>query len=297
MKAGINVILFYTNPTGKERFYNLTAVFREVKTRRRYRTVEDFLVSHPLTIDVEIEDEWSGSFPVKGIELQATVLYAELADYYRYSFSLQPGEMLIYVNNFLAWMTRAAETVNCSVLHRELDHAVLLVFSEKLGSSDPFADALRVARWMGEHDVFRFGPRVGLASGSVTAGFTGTPGKFGASVLGQPVVRAAAFAGSKPQGDFAMRITVADDEWGEKTLKEMFPPAEYDDPEQGKVKEPQTWELGKSRVVDFAFAERAAVRDIVSFIHWMPERAADNKAREWFGEIKRQGFYRNPSAR
>lgn len=98
-----------------------------MKTRQGYNTIEDFLISHPLTADVEIEDEWSGSFSVKGIELQATVLFAELTEYYRLSFSLQTSEMLIYVNNFLAWINKGVETMGCCVPHRYLDHAVMLV--------------------------------------------------------------------------------------------------------------------------------------------------------------------------
>lgn len=255
-------------------------------------TIEDFLISHPLKVDVEIEDEWVGDFTVKGIEMPATVLYVELTEFYRLSFSLHSTEMLIYVNNFLAWISRASQYVEQCLLHRYLDHAFLLVFSEKLGSCDPFSDALKVARWMGEHDVFRFAPRVGVATGLVTAGFTGTSGKFGTSVFGKPVVLATAFAGSKPRGDFASRITVAAQDWGQRTIKEMFPPVEYNDPGQGTVKQPQTWELGEKRDVDFASAGTISVRDIVSFIHWTPENSGEEKARKWFIEMKRQGHYR-----
>ena len=266
-----------------------------MKTTYSFQTIEDFLISHPLTIDVEIEDEWSGSFPVKGVELQATVLYAELTDYYRLSFSMKSSEMLIYVNNFLAWTGKSVDAMDCCVLHRSLDHAVMLVFLNRSGSSDTFSDALRAARWMGEHDVLRFCPRIGIASGQVTAGFTGTAKKFSASVFGKPVILAAAFAGAKVQGDFAMRITVDSEEWGEKKIEELFPPVEYDDPEQGKVKQPQTWELGKERDVEFALAGKKRVRDIASFIHWMPEHSGDKKACDWLREMKRQGFYRPPS--
>ncbi len=265
-----------------------------MKTRQSYHTIEDFLISHPLTVDVEVEDEWSGSFPVKGVEMAATILFAELPDYYRLSFSLQTNEMLVYVNNFLAWINKAVETLGCCVLHRYLDHAVMLVFSAKFGSNDPFRDALCTARWMGENDVLRFSPCIGIASGVVTAGFTGIPKQYSAAVFGKPVVLAAAYAGAKPKGDYAMRITVADEEWGEKTIEEVFPPVEYDDPEQGRIKQPRTWELGRRRDIDLALAGRLSVRDIASFIHWMPEHSAEKKAGTWFDEIKRQGYYRDP---
>jgi len=266
-----------------------------MKSGQSYHTIEDFLISHPLTIDVEIEDEWSGCFPVKGVELEAAVLHVELDGYYRLLAELRPSEMLIYVNNFLAWTGAAAERSACCVLHRYLDHAVVMLFARKFGSADPFADALGTARWLGEHDVLRFRPHMGIAVGKVTAGFTGIPKKYSASVFGTPVMQAAAFAGARPGREYIMRITVASEAWGELSLEEMFPPVEYDDPRQGRRKEPQTWELRGSRTVETPVTGRIAVRDIVSFIHWMPDNTAEKKAREWFAEIRKQGYYRAPS--
>ncbi len=266
-----------------------------MKKGATYRTIEDFLVAHPLTVDVEIDDEWSGSYPVKGVEFNATVVFIELADYFRLSFSLQSNELLIYVNHFHSWIKRATDASGCRPLFRFFDHALMLVFSEKTGSTDSFSDALSVARRLGEHDVHRFCPRVGIASGPVTAGYTVMADGRSATVLGEPVALAAAFAAAAIQDDVAMRITVASHEWGTRTIADQFPPVEYDDPEQGRVKQPQTWELGKVREIDCAAGGKRTVRDIASFIRWSPEHSADKQARNWFAEIQRRGLYRKVS--
>jgi putative transposase len=39
-----------------------------------YQSLEDFVTSVPLTIDTQFDDGWGGRFPVKGRELEATVL-------------------------------------------------------------------------------------------------------------------------------------------------------------------------------------------------------------------------------
>jgi len=54
---------------------------------------------------------------------------------------------------------------------------------------------------------------MGIASGEVAAGFTGTPKEYAASVFGRPLLLAAASARMKPLGDMAARITFPEAEW------------------------------------------------------------------------------------
>jgi class 3 adenylate cyclase len=263
-----------------------------VKTPYRCNTITDFLIAQPLTIDVELDDESTGCMSVKGIEFEATVLYAGISDFTRLSVELSPAEMLLYMNMFLTWAGECSGSERFFVIERFVDNALVLLFSTRFGSDDPFIDALQAARWMGEHDAMKFSPRIGIASGKVMAGFTGTHGNSNASVFGRPLALAGACARLNPGGDVASAITFPSDEWAERTLEKVFQPIEYDHPEKGRVRQPQTWTLGAPREVDFPGIGRLFLRDIASFIHWMPSLAAAGKAKELVRLIKSQGYYK-----
>jgi hypothetical protein len=34
----------------------------------RYNSLEDYLISHPLTVDAQLDDGWGAMFPIKGRE-------------------------------------------------------------------------------------------------------------------------------------------------------------------------------------------------------------------------------------
>jgi hypothetical protein len=263
-----------------------------VKTPYSFNTITDFLISQPLTIDVEIDDQYSGCFSVKGIEFEATVLYAGISDFARLSIDLSPSEMLIYLNMFLVWMRESSHTEQFCVLERFLDNAIVLLFSKRFGSEDPFVDALQVARWMGDHDAMMFCPDIGIASGKVMAGFTSTPREYSASVFGRPMILAAGCARLKHRGNAASVITFPAEEWRTRSLADLFKPIEYDDPVKGKVKQPQTWILGDPRTVDFPGTGSFALRDIANFIHSTPSLSAEKKAKEWVELIRAKGFYK-----
>lgn len=264
-----------------------------MKTPYSYNTITDFLLSQPLTVDVEIDDEASGCFPLKCIEFDATVLYVGVHDFSRLSIDLSPSELLIYLNMFLVWMRDSLEKERFCVVERFLDSAIILLFSKRFGSEDPFQDALHTARWMGEHDELLFSPDMGIASGRVAAGFAGTPKEFTASVFGRPVLLAAASARMKPPGELASCITFPAGEWRNRSLGEVFPSMEFDHPDKGRVKQPPTWKLGEPRTVDFPGLGRTELRDIANFVHWMPKTSAREKAKEWLAQIKAKGFYKS----
>jgi hypothetical protein len=97
----------------------------------------------------------------------------------------------------------------------------------------------------------------------------------------------------KPKGEMASCITFPANEWQGRSLHEAFPPLEFEHPEQGRVRQPPTWQLGEPRAVDFPGLGRTELRDIANFVHWMPKNTAREKAREWFSMIKAKGFYKN----
>jgi len=263
-----------------------------VKTPHTFNTVSDLLLSQPLTIDVEIEDAWSGPFAVKGLEIEGVVLYAGVSGFSRLSLELEPSEMLIYQNMFFSWIRRLLEKERFCIVDRFLDHAVVMLFSTAFGSEDPFLDALQVSRILGENDGPGFKPSIGIAGGTVSAGFTGSPGAYTAAIYGKPLVLAAGCAAMKPAGEFAASITIPESAWIGRSLDKVFPPLEFDHPEKGRVRQPQIWKLGEARLIDLPGTGKFAVRDIANFIHWMPEAAAEEQSRKWFELIRAKGFYK-----
>jgi len=263
-----------------------------VKTPYSYNTITDFLLSQPLTVDVEVDDEKAGCFPLKCIEFDATVLHVGMHNFARLTLDLSPTEILIYLNMFLIWMRDSLSREPFCVVERFLDSSIVLLFSKKFGSEEPFFDAIRAARWMGENDELLFKPDMGIASGRVAAGFAGTPKEFTGSVFGRPLLLAAASAKMKPEGDMAACITFLEEEWRGRSFEELFPPLEFEHPEQGRVRQPAAWKLGESRSVEIPSLGTVGLRDVATFVHWPPDRDAKEKAREWFAQIKAKGFYK-----
>jgi class 3 adenylate cyclase len=55
-----------------------------------------------------LDDGWGAQFAVKGRELEATILFADIADFSGRTADLTPTETLAYVNNFFAWISAEA---------------------------------------------------------------------------------------------------------------------------------------------------------------------------------------------
>lgn len=257
------------------------------------RTLTDFLLTEPLTVDVEVNDPVAGRFPLKCVEFEATVLHLWIHDFSRLSLDLSPVEILLYLNMFMGWMRESIEQEGVWVVERFLDSSVILLFSQRFGSQNPFFDALRTARWLGDHDELLFKPDMGIASGQVAAGFAGTPKEYAASVFGRPLLLAAASARMKPAGEMAASVTFPAREWQGFSLDDVFPSMEDHRKRRGKMAEPSQWQLGNPRTVDFPGIGKTELRDIASFVPWIPTVSARDKAREWFGQIKANGFYKD----
>lgn len=159
--------------------------------RSRYNSLEDFLTSTPLNVDGQLDDGWGALYSVKGREIQATVLFADISGFSARTLELSSTETLIFVNNFFAWITAEALRGGTGIVDKYIGDEVMIVFSKEFGSDDPFVEAVQTARWMGEHDVHSFVPHVGIASGGVTVGYVGTPIKYSCSAFGAPVALAA----------------------------------------------------------------------------------------------------------
>ncbi len=201
--------------------------------RYHYNTLDDYLISQPLHIDGLLDDGGFENFCVKGRELDATILFADISSFSSRTQELTATETLIFVNHFFAWITAEAIGHSGVIVDKYIGDAIMLVFSKEFGSEDPFIDAILAARRMAEHDVFSFCPHVGIASGPVTAGFVGTPIRYNCSVFGAAVTLAARCAGVNPTGRgegptkdfFSASFAFPAVEWGTRDLHDVFKPA------------------------------------------------------------------------
>lgn len=257
------------------------------------KSLDDLLRSTPLTIDVVIEHEWTGAFPVKGVEMEATVLYVELPEYFRLTLELGPAPMLIHGNMFVAWLERLVERAGISAVYSISGLSVSLIFSSLCGSGTPCIDALRVARLMGENDVFGFHPSIGIGSGVIMAGSASFKACSHSSLSGRPLLVANACARVRPAGHYASCISLPVAEWSESFFDDVFSPRRFQDADQDEVhEEPLLWEPGRVRTIDIPGIGGLEILDIASFIHWNSRDRAEQKSRDWFVELQRKGYYR-----
>lgn len=124
----------------------------------RYHSLEDFLNATMLTVDAQLDDGWGASFPVRGREIDATVLFADITAFSARTADLTPTETLVFVNNFFAWISAEALRHTHGLIDKYIGDEVMVVFSKEFGSTDPFLEAVQAARWMAENDALAFMP-------------------------------------------------------------------------------------------------------------------------------------------
>jgi class 3 adenylate cyclase len=159
-------------------------------TTYSYNSLDDFLKSHRLDVDGLLDDGGGAPFPVKGRIIDAVVLFADMTAFSTRSSELSPVETLIFVNNFIAWISAEGLKERHGIVDKYIGDEMMAVFSKDFGSADPLADAVNAARWMVENDTLGFSPHVGIAAGEVVVGYVGTPMKYDCSVFGSPVTLA-----------------------------------------------------------------------------------------------------------
>jgi class 3 adenylate cyclase len=204
--------------------------------------LEDFLVSQPLSVDIVCDDGWGAPYPIKGRELEATILFADIASFSARTKSLSSTETLAFVNHFFCWITAEALAESHAVVDKYIGDEIMLVFAREFGSDDPFWEAVTVARRFGDHDVFNFNPHMGIASGMVTVGYVGTPLKYSCSAFGHPVALAARCASWRPQAKIsAPSIVFPAAEWTGRDFDRFFPPRSS--PPDSIVTVPSSWHM------------------------------------------------------
>jgi len=263
----------------------------------RFNSLEDFLISTTFTVDGQLDDGWGASFPVKGREIEATVLFSDIAGFSRRTLELSPSETLIFVNHFFAWVTAEALRGSNGIVDKYIGDEMMIVFSKEFGAEDPFEEAVQVARWMGENDAFSFCSHIGIASGRVIVSYVGTPMKYNCSVFGAPVALAARCAGVKPErtanSSVSCSIVFPAVEWGDRDFVKVLPPMRYKNPDGSIYEEPHAWELLAARTVQFPgknFPD-IEIREIVKRSKFFPQQTAEERAKEALKVLQKVGRY------
>ena len=113
-----------------------------------YNSLEDFLATNPLSVDAQVDDGWGAFFPVKGREIDASILFSDISGFSKRTLDLSPTETLIFVNHFFAWISAEALRGRPGIVDKYIGDEIMIVFSKEFGSDDPFVDAVQTARCM-----------------------------------------------------------------------------------------------------------------------------------------------------
>lgn len=250
----------------------------------RYATLADFLACQMLTIDASTDDGWGAPMPIKGREIEATVLFADIASFSARTANLGPAETLAFVNHFFAWTSAEALRHGPGIVDKYIGDEVMVVFSKEFGSEDPLLDAVHAARGMGQYDAYSFMPHVGIASGRVIVGYVGTPQGYSTSVFGAPVALAARCAGVPLPGDlghpWSSYMTLPAVEIEGRRFDDLIPTEIRIKPDGEPYEQPHGWRLLENRDAPMKNMGEVAVAQIVNSAIWLPGQSAEDRARE-----------------
>jgi class 3 adenylate cyclase len=260
----------------------------------RYNSLEDFLISVPLTVDGQLNDGWDAMFPVKGKEIEATILFADISSFSSRTLKLKPTETLIFVNHFFTWITAEALREGHGIVDKYIGDEIMIIFSKEFGSEDPFLEAVRTARWIGERDLLRFMPHIGIASGLVTIGYVCTPLKYNCSVFGAPVALAARCASLKKEDDpdpvFA-GIAFPAEEWRNRDFDTVFPRRKYENDDGTVFVQQQFWEILQPEVRSLKNIGDYNIQYILNRVMHASPISAEELAREFLRGLYETGRY------
>lgn len=241
-------------------------------------------------VDGLLDDGGGEKFPVKGREIEATVLFADISGFSTRTLGMSPAETLIYVQNFFGWITAEALSGRPGIVDKYIGDEVMVVFSTEFGSEDPFVDAVQAAAAMSRHDVLAYRPHMGIASGPVIVGYAGTAFRYNVSVFGAPVALAARCAGIKPADPDAVvssSIVMPSAEWtSSHDLATVLPPV-------GNEVDFPRFELQPAREVKLKGLGRTEVREIHNTGMWSmsPGASAEDRAKHGLAVLRDNGRY------
>lgn len=258
----------------------------------KYASLEDYLISYPLTVDGNLDDGWGATFAVKGVETVAAVLFADMTSFSSRTFGMTSTETLVYVNNFFAWITAEALRDRPGIVDKYIGDEIMIVFSQDFGSADPFLDAVQAARLIAENDVLSFCPRIGIAGGMVTIGFVGTPIKYNCSVFGQPVALASRCAAVKPEARGSSSIIFPAEHWEGRSFREVFPPRQDAFPDGTVQERALGWNELEARTVKMKNLPDIEIVEIEKTGVHLPGLSAEDRTRKNVRLLLEAGMYR-----
>lgn len=261
----------------------------------QYHSLDDFLASTMSHIDGVLDDGFGFGFPVKGREIDAVVLFADISGFSTRTLDMSPTETLVYVQNFFAWITAEALHGRPGIVDKYIGDEIMVVFSTEFGSADPFADAVQAAAAMIRRDVHSYHPHIGIASGPVIVGYAGTAMHYNVSVFGAPVALAARCAGvppEVPEGQvISTSIVFPEVDWAGRDLDGILPMRRSLLEDGTEYDEPREFELQAPREVTLKGVGNVSVREIFSTDFWFPGQSAEARARESVAFLHRSGRY------
>lgn len=274
-----------------------TSIGNNMRIPYKYKSIEDFLITHPLNIDAELNDGWGAYFPVKGIELEATILFADISSFSSRTKEMSPIETLIFVNNYFAWMSAEGLKNSHGLVDKYIGDEMMIVYANEFGSENHFEEALRSAKVMIDRDVLNYGPHIGIASGKVVVGFTGTPYKYNCSVFGLPVAMAARCASVKPDENNKRafsggRIVFPAENWTGKDIDELFPPRVRNYPDGTTTTENQSWKVLQARTVPMKNLGDVSIRELQCGSFHLTQYTAVQRAKDNYQSLVERGFHR-----
>jgi hypothetical protein len=236
-----------------------------------------------LTVDGLLDDGWGAKFPVKGIEIEATILFCDVSAFSARTMNLTSTETLVFINNFFSWVTAEAIINSKCIIDKYIGDELMLIFSKEFGSKEPFIEAVQTARRMCENDAHSYCPHIGIASGNVTIGYVGTPIKYNCSAFGKAVTFAARCTEARPKINddrrYSSSIVFPSNEWGNLNFDDVIPYIEFKDENGKKHKRPRSWELLDKQTVQLKNIPDIEIMALIKrSFHW-PQLTAENRAK------------------
>ncbi len=264
-----------------------------MQPERQYHSLEDFLASTMSDVDAVLDDGFGFKFPVKGREIDAVILFADITGFSTRTLDMSPAETLCYVQNFFAWITAEALHGRPGIVDKYIGDEVMVVFSKEFGSEDPFEDAVQAAAAMSRRDVLAYRPHMGIASGPVIVGYAGTAMRYNVSVFGAPVALAARCASVPPETEqyISGSIVFPAADWSGRELDHVLPLKVSPQQDGSTYTEPRTFELQPARGVEMKGLGEVEVQEIFNTGMWRPMQSAEDRARESLAALREGGRY------
>jgi adenylate cyclase len=164
--------------------------------KKRLRDQQKELVRRFATREVA-EDLDASGFSLGGRRVQATVMFCDIRGFTTMSEQLPPEETIELLNTYYTLMFDAISG-NGGVVNQMIGDGLMAIFGAPLALADPGASAARAAQEMQEMvELFNREPDragktaiqigIGIASGSVIAGYTGTDQRATYTCVGDTV--------------------------------------------------------------------------------------------------------------